>query len=252
MIIQGDQKIVVAGYSNITGTSFSNQYATVARYTTTGSLDTTSFNSPNGYIRPAQQWFNAMTLQDDQQIICAGFTINNGQTYEAYITRLTTDGLVDPTFNILGDTTQSRINVNGVAVQSNGKIIATGYNTASTANIAVRYLGGQQLETATSSISMYGNNSAFISEFLYNDFYATVISDTTARAATVAAINAILATYSSDYVNQPNFNYIAYLYFVQPEFDAAQAALLLAYPSSLTEINQYFVYLAERMIQLLA
>ena len=67
VVLQNDGKIVVAGYST---TQF-----VVARYTTTGALDTGAFNAPNGFrtinIGSAEQ-AEAVGLQADGKIILAG------------------------------------------------------------------------------------------------------------------------------------------------------------------------------------
>ena len=132
------------------------------------------------------------------------------------------------------------------SVQSDGKLISAGQSNENTI-LLTRYLGGNLLEESTLPISSYGKNSSFISDFLYINFYATIITDSTAQAATISAMNAILSQYSFDYNNQPNFNFVAYLYLLEDQLIETHATLASTYPGSITELDLFFSYINDRI-----
>jgi uncharacterized delta-60 repeat protein len=123
VVIQGDGKIVVAGYS-WTFSSFRSDFALV-RYNTDGTLDTdfgtggqvtTNFGS-NSEIR-------SIALQSDGKIVAAGFSANNFT-----VARYETNGDLDNTFSGDGKLTTdlgSSDEIQSIAIQSDGKIVAAG------------------------------------------------------------------------------------------------------------------------------
>jgi uncharacterized delta-60 repeat protein len=123
VVIQGDGKIVVAGYS-WTFSSFRSDFALV-RYNTDGTLDTdfgtggqvtTNFGS-NSEIR-------SIALQSDGKIVAAGFSANNFA-----VARYETNGDLDNTFSGDGKLTTdlgSSDEIQSIAIQSDGKIVAAG------------------------------------------------------------------------------------------------------------------------------
>ncbi len=128
--IQADGKILVAGYTN-DGTQ--SDFALV-RYNTNGSLDNT-FDSDGKIITD----FNGLddnatsiAIQADGKIIVVGYTYTNaGQ--DIAIIRYNVDGSLDNTFDTDGKLTTDYLNSydysSSVALQSNGKIVVSGYST---------------------------------------------------------------------------------------------------------------------------
>lgn len=97
VIIQADDTIVVAGNSEGKGC--------IARYTASGSLDSSNFNSPLGYAVTSVEnntLFSTVGLQADNKIIVAG-----QQTSQALLMRYTSTGAVDTNYNSTGSITLS-------------------------------------------------------------------------------------------------------------------------------------------------
>ena len=123
MVIDGDGKIVVIGNS----AGGSRWFA--ARYTSAGVLDT-SFGSA-GEIRLGAATCHAATLDTAGRIVVVGTTTTAYQRF--FVSRLTANGSLDPTFNGTGSVatdlgnggTGSGIAL-AVTVQPDGKIVAAG------------------------------------------------------------------------------------------------------------------------------
>ncbi|MEO5952215.1 MAG: S-layer homology domain-containing protein [Chloroflexia bacterium] len=133
MAIQSDGKIVVAG-SAYAGTS-SNYDLAVARLTSTGSLDT-SFSddgifSTNVGINGTIDEARAVAIQSDGKIVAAGYAPGGTSSNNFALVRLNVDGTPDGTFSGNGEVTTDFIGgqdaAQGVAIQSDGKIVAVGY-----------------------------------------------------------------------------------------------------------------------------
>jgi uncharacterized delta-60 repeat protein len=127
--VQSDGKIVVAGNSK----NGSHIVFSLARYNTDGSLDTT-FNTTGTVttaIGTGDSNANGVAIQSDGKIVAAGYAYNGSQIVFA-LARYNTDGSLDTTFNSTGIVTTSINGVNdeanGVAIQSNGEIVAAGYS----------------------------------------------------------------------------------------------------------------------------
>jgi uncharacterized delta-60 repeat protein len=121
-VIQTDGKIVVAGQSNY---NFG-----VVRYNADGSLDA-GFSGDGKVITsfdgPLESGFQAVVVQDDGKIVVGGFT-DNSDNDELALARYKTDGSLDASFGGDGKVTFSFGSkdeaVRGLAVQSDGKILA--------------------------------------------------------------------------------------------------------------------------------
>jgi uncharacterized delta-60 repeat protein len=148
--IQSDGKIVAAGFGN----NGSNNDFALARYNTNGTLDT-SFNG-TGKVTTATGSDNdgayAVAIQSDGRIIAAGFSYNssNGDTT---LVRYNTNGTLDTSFNGTGKVITPISNsgdvATGVAIQSDGKIIAAGYSYSNGYNFALaRYNTDGSLDTS--------------------------------------------------------------------------------------------------------
>ncbi len=254
IVLQPNGSIVVSAN---TGT-LSAQQPMVARYLNNGNLDT-SFAHGAGYTVttiPSSTTANAQTvsLEPSGKIISAGYATFTGSINNILLVRYNPDGTLDttisPTGYMLSTINGASTRLNGNALQSDGKLLVTAqyFATPNWQMATIRYLGGNILQGSTSAISAYGSNANLFQEFLYVDFYAQIITDATAQAATVSAINTILAEYAADYVDQQNFNYGLYLYLLKDQLAVAKADLLASYGD--VGINQFFIYLNDRIAKL--
>jgi uncharacterized delta-60 repeat protein len=116
--VQRDGKIVVAGYAGS-----ESQLFAVARYRSNGSLDP-SFGTDGKVLEPGTGF--ALALQRDGKLVVGG---RDGSAFALY--RLRPDGSLDTGFGTNGEVTTSfgaspGAQVYGVAIQSDGKIVAVG------------------------------------------------------------------------------------------------------------------------------
>jgi len=151
--MQGDGKIVVAGYARIGSTD----YFAIVRYNTDGSLDTT-FSTDGKETTPigvSTDIGQSVVVQSDSKIIVAGYSYN-GSNQDFAVVRYNTDGSLDTTFS--GDGKQTTAIGSGhdlarsVALQSDGKIVVAG-NAANGSNddfAVVRYNTDGSLDTTFS------------------------------------------------------------------------------------------------------
>jgi uncharacterized delta-60 repeat protein len=98
-----------------------------------GSLDTT-FNTTGKVttaIGTGNDGAGRIAIQSDGKIVAVGYSMN-GTAAEFALARYNTDGSVDTTFNITGKVTTAIGTIadigSGVAIQSDGKIVAVGYS----------------------------------------------------------------------------------------------------------------------------
>jgi uncharacterized delta-60 repeat protein len=136
VVLQPDGKIVLAGYSQVSGAN--NDFA-VARVNPNGSLDagfnlngkrTIAFDLGGGKNDGAR----SVALQADGRIVVAGYAERFIPNYDFGVTRLNADGSLDTTFNGTGKQTvafdlSSNLDdePNGVLVQPNGRILVAGF-----------------------------------------------------------------------------------------------------------------------------
>src|SRR5262249_26550805 len=131
VVVQPDGKILVSGFSyDARGNNFA-----IARYNADGTTDTTfgtngkvetEFDqTTDGIVSRLNAYLSRIVLEGDGKIVVGG-----GCSGHATVTRYSADGRLDPTFgtggilqlnDLLGD-------VRGMAVQPDGKIVATGGN----------------------------------------------------------------------------------------------------------------------------
>ena len=150
--VQSDGKILVSGYSNRGGT----YDFTLVRYGTTGSLDTTFGTGGKVTTDIGTSSFdsgNAITIQSDGKILVGGSTDASGN-YDFAVARYDSVGVLDPTFGTGGKvntdiSAASTDEVYAITVQSDGKILVSGYaNMAGGNNFAVvRYEANGTLDT---------------------------------------------------------------------------------------------------------
>ena len=148
--LQRDGKILVAGSmvaSNITNFA-------LVRLLPNGTLDST-FNS-TGIVKTAFTQIGAMArslvLQGDGKIVAGGTAYVLGTQVFA-LTRYNPDGSLDPTFGTAGKVSStlspSGSVCNGLTLQADGKLVATGYSIDGSGNrnlAVVRYLGDGSLD----------------------------------------------------------------------------------------------------------
>lgn len=212
--IQQDGKILVAGYTN--DNNYTSSFA-VARYQTNGTVDS-SFGQ-NGkavfhvgpfityignyyYGRYAGEWAKVIAAQADGKIIVAGssYALHNcydyyGSVYcdEAFgMARLNSNGSIDSTFGSNGrvrDTLLLRT-ASGMAFQTDGKILVTGYGRQQ-AFIAERYnsngnldssfgtngkvvnnVGGSGFESESNSVALFPDGKIVLSGWASNNSFA--------------------------------------------------------------------------------
>jgi uncharacterized delta-60 repeat protein len=155
--IQSDGKIVVAGYSETASiTSFA-----LARYNPDGSLDT-SFGiggKTTTSIEGNNEYANSLVIQSDGKIIAAGYSLNQTGTRndnDFALVRYNTNGSLDTSFGTGGKVTTAigsgYDNINTIAIQGDGKIVAAGYsdniNGIYTDFALVRYNTNGSLDTS--------------------------------------------------------------------------------------------------------
>lgn len=127
--LQGDSKIVMAGYTSYAG---ANRFA-VTRYNTNGSLDN-SFNGTGIQIvnlGSDMQMGNSVTVQKNEKIVVAGYTLN-GSNNDFAVVRFNTDGSLDNNFDtdgiLITDIQNASDDYAGsVALQTDDKLIVAGY-----------------------------------------------------------------------------------------------------------------------------
>lgn len=168
--IQSDGKIIAAG-GMYTGspTNFA-----LARYNTDGSLDTsfdsdgmvtTDFNSQTDVI-------NAIAIQSDGKIVVGGFSTNSANT-ERYmaLARYNTNGSLDTSFGTSGKVSLSpappqsgvpvHSQINGLALQSDGKIVIVGHAYRTDSAAGSHHLDSVVLRLTSSGIEDTNFNDSF-------------------------------------------------------------------------------------------
>ncbi|MCP4286227.1 MAG: hypothetical protein GY792_17560, partial [Gammaproteobacteria bacterium] len=153
MAIQSDDKIVVAG------TTGDDVYLT--RYHADGSLDTSFGNGGiviTDFNGGGDDQVRAITIQDDGKILVAGNTTSGNSDY--VLARYNTDGSLDTGFGVSGTGlvitdlgSSSHDFVRSLLVQTDGKIVVSGYSSVdgATSNLnsaVVRYLADGSLDTS--------------------------------------------------------------------------------------------------------
>ncbi len=135
VVIQPDGKIVCAGYS-----SGAISIAFVARYNADGSLDS-SFGTGGKVTQDFGAGFTLATsiaLQSDGKIVVAGYTRSAPPAtsgFDFFLLRYNTNGTLDTTFDADGKVTtdfSSFDEADALFIQSDGKLVATGYTSNNT------------------------------------------------------------------------------------------------------------------------
>jgi uncharacterized delta-60 repeat protein len=147
LAIQADGKIVVAG-STSKNNVIGNAFFAIARYTVSGSLDS-SFDSDGLQmisVGTSYNHFTALTMQNDGKIIASGPTgFNDTYISEFAVARFNTDGSLDNGFGTNGITTTNFGNSYNYAfantLQPDGKILVAGSSNLGSDFAIARYYG---------------------------------------------------------------------------------------------------------------
>ncbi|MBI4660184.1 MAG: hypothetical protein HY735_15195 [Verrucomicrobia bacterium] len=147
--IQGDGKIVVAGFS--VGANY--DYA-LARYNSDGSLDT-SFGTGGKVITAVGSSHDeafSIAVQLDGKILVAGYSFNNAHADFALV-RYNLDGSLDTSFGTGGKVATAIGSDDdagfSVGLQADGRIVVAGYSRSASYDFAlVRYNNGGNLDTS--------------------------------------------------------------------------------------------------------
>jgi len=149
--LQPDGRIVAAGFAISHGGGVQN--FAVARYTSSGVLDTTFSRDGKTQIDFGNccQSATKVLLQSDGKIITVGGSNGESSDDDFLLARLNPRGSIDATFGVGGQvrTSFGDLNggANGAAFQADGKIVAVGFQAnfnSQRANFALaRYLNGQ-------------------------------------------------------------------------------------------------------------
>jgi uncharacterized delta-60 repeat protein len=141
--LQSDGKFVVAGYTTPPAASQRADFA-LARYHSDGSLDTSFGNAGKlvtDFDPTHRDQANALAIQSDGKIIAAGFTSflgsDDNTDYAFALARYHADGTLDLSFgnggkvvtnlsNPSGFNVYYRESINAIAIQNDGRIVATG------------------------------------------------------------------------------------------------------------------------------
>ena len=133
--LQADGSIVAAGFA-ISTSGISQNYA-VARYTSSGVLDTTFGNGGKTQIDFGSccQSAYAVLVQTDGKIVIVGYANTESSDSDFLLARLNSTGSLDSTFGTAGKVRTSFGNLNGgangAALQTDGKIVAVGFQATS-------------------------------------------------------------------------------------------------------------------------
>ena len=201
MMLQNDNKIIVAGNSMFNGYVAN----TLVRYLADGGIDSSFGN--NGIVLTQTGLVSSVTslaLQSNNKIVASGYTFLNDSTIYFTVLRYNADGTSDASFGnagvVLVDVENSSYTYN-VAINAIGKIIISGYSKLNN-NMGVALV---QLNTDGSLDTSFGNGGLSIHHF-------TESADVEAWAMAMQADGKIVTT-GLIYDNILEYNKIAVIRF---------------------------------------
>jgi uncharacterized delta-60 repeat protein len=240
--IQANGKIVAAGYSEIPTTA-TMDFA-ITRYNTDGSLDTT-FSGDGRLLTNfgGRDQAAAVAVQSNGKIVAAGqvcYAPSSIGTCDVALARYNANGTLDTTFS--GDGKQvsdfgggSNGSFGRLAIQSNGRIVVTGYmsNGSNTDFAVYRYLPGGSLDTTFSgdgkvNIGFGAGRQDFAADLVIQSDGKIVVAGSTGDAGyannnfAIARLNAngsLDTTFSGDGRQITNFGANDYAYGVALQAD---------------------------------
>ncbi|MDQ3041333.1 MAG: FG-GAP-like repeat-containing protein [Acidobacteriota bacterium] len=164
--LQPDGKIVAAGYKTVDG----NRDFAVARYNPDGTLDT-AFGTNGKVFTPVGSASDGVTdliVQLDGKIVAAGNSFVSGSSFDFSLVRYNSDGSLDSTFGsggkVITAISDSSDNLNSIALQSDGKIVAGGNGRVVSSN-------------ADYALARYNADGSLDASFGANGKVITAISD---------------------------------------------------------------------------
>jgi uncharacterized delta-60 repeat protein len=169
----GDGRIVIAG-TILSGDGFTTDFG-IARFEPDGTLDasfgtgglvTTDFGSPGDQFATSDG-AASVALQSDGKIVVAGFARKNGGPSHFALARYETDGTLDSTFgpdlngrltiNFFGESFGEEDWANGVAIQTDGNIVAAG--------VAIEMSSSLEFRRYAATVRLLGSNGTLDSTF---------------------------------------------------------------------------------------
>jgi len=156
LALQPDGKILLGGSCRISG---AYQFC-IARFNSDGSLDTTSFGSPNGYViqdvGTNDDYGYSLALQPDGKILLGGSCFD-GVSTQFCIARFNSNGQLDTSFGFPNDYVTQDISSspatndygNSLALQPDGKILLGGYCGGSAQFCIARFNSDGSLDTTS-------------------------------------------------------------------------------------------------------
>lgn len=204
--LQNDGKIVIAGFR--IGTSPNYTDFAVARFNSTGTLDS-SF-ATNGQLTEdfgtSGDKAQSVVIQPDDKIIVAGYN-DNGSNAHFAMARYNSNGTLDNTFGTNGKViTQISTytdNANSAALQSDGKIVLSGYGWVSGAYgfILARYNTNGSLDNTfgTGGIvtTTFGTNGDYAYSLVIQNDGKVVLAGKSATGFTSSSFDIALARYNT-------------------------------------------------------
>ncbi len=170
--LEPDGKIVVAGISRH---PFVSTGASVARYNSDGSLDTT-FGNNGAVILNAFTQFFAVAVQPDSKIVAGGQVFHSGSPtgVDFLLVRFNTDGSLDSSFGIGGSVETDFFNgfddIEGLAIQADGKIVGVGRGSIFDRFVLARYNPNGSLDLT------FGNGGKQIASFGFSNAFASDVA----------------------------------------------------------------------------
>ena len=131
LAIQSDNKIIAAGYTNLSNSSYDN--FSIARYNENGKLDNTfgTDGIANAFLGTTGGQAQSVAIQNDGKIVAGGYS-NNGSNFDFGLVRYNSNGSIDNTFGtngfLINPIGSSDDFLNSIALQEDGKIVAAGYS----------------------------------------------------------------------------------------------------------------------------
>jgi uncharacterized delta-60 repeat protein len=152
VVLQGDGKIVTAGYSFLSGKSA----FTIARYNTDGALDSTYGNGGIAHtLIGDESKATTVALQPDRKIVAGGYYYDDSLSNQYFtVARYNTNGTIDSTFGNNGIATAyfpaTIAQIRKLVVMPGGRIITAGYKNQGFQNTPVfaQFLSSGTLDTA--------------------------------------------------------------------------------------------------------
>ncbi|UTW66192.1 T9SS type A sorting domain-containing protein [bacterium SCSIO 12643] len=169
MVLQDDGKIIIAGQEYYQG----KLHGIVIRFNTDGSLDT-GFNT-TGYSRTlntSKHYFGRSVAMQNDKIVLAGYIEKSSSNSDFFAARFLSTGLIDSTFGTHGIVEKDfggKDICRGLSVQTDDKIILSGFNQSNSSPNLVRLLANGNEDVSFTS------NWTSSSKYPYSFPYQSII-----------------------------------------------------------------------------